>query len=75
MKKDERISAMAARLRQFHRADGREGVGRTLLGWIEDPLKPRTKRGKFHINPILVLLAAMAALGAGTCLVFTLVQL
>ena len=75
MKKDERISAMAARLRQFHRADGRERVGRTLLRSIEDPLKPRTKPGKFRINPILVLLAAMAALAAGTCLVFTLLQL
>jgi hypothetical protein len=74
MKKDERISAMAARLRQFHRADGREGVGRTLLRSIEDPLKPRTKPGKFRINPILLLLAAMAALTWGTCLVFTLLQ-
>ena len=75
MKKDERISAMAARLREFHQTDGRERVGRTFLRWIEDPLKPRTKQGKFRINPILVLLATMGALAAGTCLFFTLVQL
>lgn len=75
MKKDERISAMAARLGEFHRADGREPVGRTLLRWIEDPLKPRTKQGKFRINPILVLLLSLAALAAGTCLLFSLVQL
>ena len=74
MKKDERISEMTTRLREFHRADGRERVGRTLLRWIEDPLKPRTKQGKFRINPILVLLLSLAALAAGTGLFFTLVQ-
>ena len=75
MKKDERISAIAARLREFHRAGGRERVGRTLLRWIEDPLKPKTKQGKFRINPILVLLLGLAALAAGTFLFSSLVQL
>lgn len=45
------------------------------MRWIEDPLRPRTKQGKFRINPILVLLLSLAALAAGTCLFFTLVQL
>ncbi len=75
MQKDEQISAMAARLREFHRANGRERVGRTSMRWIEDPLKPRTKQGKFRINPILVVLLSLVALAAGTCLFFTLVQL
>lgn len=75
MKKDERISAMAARLGEFHRADRPERVGRILLRAIEDPVKPRTKQGKFRINPILVLLLSLAVLAAGTYLFFTLVQL
>ena len=72
--KNEQTLAMAARLREFHQANERERFGRTLMRWIEDPIQPRTKQGKFRINPILVLLAVMVTLASGTCLFFTLVQ-
>ena len=42
---------------------------------IEDPVKPKTDKGNLRINPILVLLTAMAVLAGGTFLVFSLVQL
>ena len=66
MKKDEQISAMVERLRELRAADRGERIPNYVLRWIEDPLKPRTKQGKFRINPILVLLLSLATLAAGT---------
>lgn len=66
---------MVERLHELHAADWGERIRNSVARWIEDPLKPRTKQGEFRINPILVLLAAMVSLAAGTCLFFTLVQL
>ena len=71
----EQITAVVMRLRNFHGADRQERFGEALLRWIEDPLKPRTSKGGLRINPILVLLAAMALLAGGTFLFFSLVQL
>ena len=75
MKKDEQISAMAERLRELRAAVRGERIRDSMLRWIEDPLKPRTKEGKPRVDPILVLLAAMALLATGTCAFFSLVQL
>lgn len=75
MKKDEQISAIVQRLREPRAAERRERIRDCVVRWIEDPLKPKTEDGKLRVNPILVLLTAMALLAAGTCLFFTLVQL
>lgn len=75
MKTDLDIFDVVERLGTSHSADKAERVGRTLLRWIEDPLKPKTKGGKLRVNPILVLLAAMALLATGTFVFFSLVQL
>ena len=74
MKHQEQI-ATTARLRSFHSGNGKEPLGDALRRWIEDPLKPMTDKGNLRINPILVLLAAMAALTGGTFLFFSLIHL
>ena len=43
----------------------------TLRHWIEDPLKPRTDNGRFRLNPILLLLAALTTFSAGAFLFFS----
>ncbi len=75
MKKDEQISAMVKRLREFRAGDRGEWIRDCVVRWIEDPLKPKTKDGKLHVNPILVLLLSLALLATGTCVFFSLVQL
>ena len=75
MKKDEQISAMVERLRELRAADRGERIRDCMVRWIEDPLKPKAKDGKLCVNPILVLLVAMALLATGTCVFFSLVQL
>jgi hypothetical protein len=74
MKRQEQI-ATAERLRSFHSGNGEEPLGDALRRWIEDPVKPKTDKGNLRINPILVLLTAMAVLAGGTFLFFSLVQL
>jgi hypothetical protein len=74
MKHKEQI-AIVARLRSFCAKDQEEWLVGALRRWIEDPVKPKTDKGNLRINPILVLLTAMAALAGGTFLFFSLVQL
>ena len=73
MKHQEQV-ATVARFRSLHSGNG-ERLGDTLRRWVEDPIKPKTDKGNLRINPILVLLAAMAVLAGGTFLFFSLVQL
>lgn len=75
MKKDEQISAMVDRVRQLRAAHRGERIRDCVVRWIEDPLRPRTKDGKLHVNPILVLLLGLALLATGTCVFFSLVHL
>ena len=75
MNDKEQITAVVMRLRNFHAANRQERLGDALLHWIEDPLRPKADKGNLRINPILVLLAAMALLAGGTFLFFSLVQL
>jgi hypothetical protein len=74
MKHQEQIATLA-RLRSFHSENGEERFGLVLRRWIEDPVKPTTDKGNLRINPILVLLTAIAGLAGGTFLFFSLVQL
>ena len=73
MKHQEQIETVT-RLRSFHTKADEERLGAALRRWIEDPVKPRTGRGNLRVNPILVLLTAMAILTGGTFLVFSLVR-
>jgi hypothetical protein len=75
MKRDEHITELFERLRNLHAADREARFGDAFLGWIEDPLKPRTNNGKVRINQILLLLATLAMLAGGTFLFFSVVQL
>jgi len=62
---------MLGRLLEFHAQDAEERLGGALLRWMEDPLRPRSPEGRFRINPILVLFAAIGVLAAGTFLYFS----
>ena len=73
MKHQEQI-ATVVRLRSFYSENGEERLGGAIRLWIEDPIKPKTDKGNLRINPILVLLTAMAILAGGTFLLFSLVQ-
>jgi hypothetical protein len=75
MKDKEQIAIRMARLREFHAMDRPEEFGDLLRRLIVDPLKPKTDKGKLHVNPILVLLVVMALLAGGTFLFFSFVQL
>ena len=74
MKRDADIWAVLERLRSFHTANNAERLRDSLLRWIEDPLKPQTATGRLRVNPILLLLASLAVMGACTFLFFGLVQ-
>jgi hypothetical protein len=73
MKKDEQVAAMVERLRELRAADRGERIRDSAVRWIEDPLKPKTAAGKLRINPILLWLASLAVMAAGTFLFCSLV--
>jgi len=75
MKDKEQIAIRITRLRELHAMDRRQQIGEVLRCLIEDPLKPKTKKGNLRVNSILVLLAIMALLAGGTFLFFSFVQL
>jgi len=75
MNKDEQVSAMVKRLHELRAAEGGERIRDSVLRWIEDPLKPKTKEGKLRVNPILLLFAVLALLATGTFVFFSLVRL
>ena len=62
---------MRIRLQGFHAQDPEERLLSSLVRLIEDPLRPRTEDGRFRLNPILLLLAAILALAVGTFLVLS----
>ena len=71
MTDDTQTERMRERLRQFYTQDIEESLFASLLWRVEDPLKQRTENGGFRLNPILLLLAAVLALAAGTFLSFS----
>ena len=74
MKHQEQI-ATTARVRSLHAKDQEERLVGALRRWIADPVKPKTDKGNLRVNPILILLAATAALTGGTFLFFSLIHL
>jgi hypothetical protein len=74
MEQGNNTGTVVARLRSFHAADQEERLMDAFVRRIEDPLKPRTDKGSFRANPILLLLAAVAVVAWGTFLFFSLAQ-
>jgi hypothetical protein len=74
MKADPQLGEMHDRFIDFHRQNPREGLGEALLVWMQDPLKPQDERGRFRVNPILLLLAIVLALVFGAFLFFSVVR-
>jgi hypothetical protein len=75
MKREEHAAEMSERLRNLHASDREAWFGDAFLRSIEDPLKSRTDSGNLRPNRILLLLAVLALLAAGTFLFFSVVQL
>ena len=75
MEQGNNTGTVVARLRSLHAADREERFMDAFARRIEDPLKPRTGKGSFRANPILLLLAALAVVAGGTFLFFSLAQL
>ena len=71
MEDNEQVDRMRECLREFYAQDREARLFATLLRHIEDPLRPRTENGRFRLNPILLLLAVILALAAGTLLFFS----
>ena len=74
MNKDEQVWAIVNRFGELRAADCGERIRDSVIGWIEDPLMPKTKEGKLRVNPILLLLAVLVLLATGTFVFFSLVQ-
>lgn len=72
MKADAEVDPMLARLRQLYAQDEEERLFGNILRRIEDPLRPRNEDGRFRVNPILLLLAVLAALALGVFVFFSL---
>lgn len=61
---------MRERFREFHAQDLEARLLANLERQIEDPIRPRAENGRTRLNPILLLLALILALAAGTFLFF-----
>jgi hypothetical protein len=75
MKRKVEVEESRQRLETFLAQDNQESLGATLLRWIEDPLRPRTRNGRFRLNPILLLLGVLAAIALIAFSYFSLVHL
>jgi len=75
MKRKVEVEESRQRLETFLAQDNQESLGATLLRCIEDPLRPRTRNGRFRLNPTLLLLGVLAAIGLIAFSYFSLVRL
>jgi hypothetical protein len=74
MKANAQLGEMHDRIIDFHMQNPKERFCDALLRLVEDPLKPRDERGRFRVNPILLLLTLVFALALGTFLLVSFVQ-
>ncbi|MGH9511347.1 MAG: hypothetical protein ACRD2U_04350 [Terriglobales bacterium] len=66
---------MCQRLAERNTQEAEEGISRSILRRIEDPLRPRGQNGRFRVNPFLLLLALLGVLAMATFLFFNFSQL
>jgi hypothetical protein len=71
MKSGEHFAGVSERLQIFDVADRKKGLSEAFLHFIEDPLKPRTDKGKVRASRLLLLLALLALLGGSTFIFFS----
>ncbi|HET9281205.1 MAG TPA: hypothetical protein VFR24_04520 [Candidatus Angelobacter sp.] len=65
---------MRHRLAIYLEPDGWNNLTAALGRLIEDPIRPRTDRGRFRVSPILLLLAVLSAFSLVVVLYFSLVR-
>ncbi len=71
MKENAQVDGMRERLMEYHAHDPEPRLFASLLRQIEDPFRPRDENGRLRLNPILLLLALILVLAAGTFLFFS----
>ncbi len=69
--KDPGVTAMHGRLSAFLSEDPEERLSGHLTRAIEDSLKPLTSNGRLRINPLLLILTAIALFAVGVFLFFS----
>lgn len=62
---------MRARFESYLASDRAESLRTSLVRLLEDPLRPRTKDGRFRPNPILLLIGVLIAFGSYTLFYFS----
>ena len=75
MKRNKQFGPLRDRLREFHAQDPEASISHQMWRLLEDPLQPLNTNGRFRINPVLILLAAILVLATGTFLFFSFGQL
>jgi hypothetical protein len=71
MKENLQVERTRECLREFYAQDPEARLFANLLRQIEDPLRRRNENGSLRLSPILLLLAVILALMAGTFLFFS----
>ncbi len=71
---DPRVAVMHERLGAFLREDQEECFSGHLARTIQDPLKPLTDCGRMRVNPLLLILTAIALFAACVFLFFSVGQ-
>ena len=74
MKRNPQIETMRERLQSYFAQERGDTILASLQHWTEDPLKPRTEKGGFRLNPILLLLAVLITFSACSFLLFSFVH-
>ena len=63
--------AMHERLTKFLAQDPEDRLSGHIIRRFEHPLEPRTRDGQFRINPLLLILSAVALIGVGIFFFFS----
>ena len=74
MKRDLKTKEMRDRLATFLEQDSRHGLIAMLRRTIEDSIRPFSKKGRFRVSPVLLLLAGLSAFSLVIFLYFSVVQ-
>jgi hypothetical protein len=72
MKEDVQVDRMRDRLRQLYAEDEEQRISKNIRRLIEDPFKPPNSTGRVRPSSVLLLLAILVAIAAGTFLYFSL---
>ena len=74
MNGNDQNAQMRERLRRFYAQDPEERLLGAIIRRLEDPLQPKNAKGRFRLNPFLLLIGVIGALAGGAFLFFSFVH-